>query len=344
MLRLLPDYDNACGVFEQVRRLSTIPFIKFAELRRRGLVYRERIERARHLEELGASALFACRQKARALRKIDRLYFESESRGTVVFRDRFSGATYEFETKELWPALRRLARVSTLDVSSTSDFCVKVVGDSLRDLMATTYGEKDGLRKWRRLKDRGFWEKVVLDNSARVVVAARIDFSSPGTTVLACWSDRPMFLASPNYIAEGLAGPKEEHFLCMWLNSSYGVLQLLPATSATRGSWTRIERFTLDRMWIPDFHAFSKDLWERSERLWANTSCMDVTSLVGQLSQRSKFRRVLDQGLIDLLGFKEESAHATSGETLRKGLASAILALRESMGSGRKPASDEVAE
>ena len=341
MLRLLPDYDRACGEIERVRRGSTTPFVKFAELRRRGLVYRERIEKARHLEELGASALFACRQEARALRRIDRLYLERESTDRAVFRDRFSGATYEFDTKELYPALRRLARLSSYDVSSISDYCVKTVGDSLRHVMEKVYGDRDGLRKWRRLKDRGFWDKVVKDNSARLVVAARIDFSSPGTTVVACWSTRPMFLASPNYIAEGLASPREERFLCMWLNSSLGVRQLLSATSATRGSWARIERFTLDRMWIPDFHVFSERIWEKSERLRENTSGMRVVSLLDQLAKGSEFRTALDEGLLDLLGFKEKAARASSGEVLRKGLGSAILALRESMGSGRDSTAED---
>lgn len=344
MLRLLPEYDRACGAFERIRTQSTIPFIKFAELRRRGLVYRERIEKARHLEELGASALFACRQEERALRKIDRLYLESESQEKLVFRDRFSHATCEFDAKELCPALRRLSYIPSLDVSSGTDFCVRAVDESLRNLMIRTYGEKEGTRKWRRLKNRGFWEEVVSRNSARLIAAARLNFAAPGTTVLCCWSEEPMFLASPNYLAEGLRALREERFLCMWMNSSFAINQLVSATSATEGTWARIERFSLDRMWIPDFHEFSSDVWDGSERLWTKISRMEATSLLDQLTKGSELRTSLDAGILDLLGFKDKAAQSSSAEAVRRGLASAILALRESMGSGRDSSAEEISE
>jgi uncharacterized protein YihD (DUF1040 family) len=94
-------------------------------------------------------------------------------------------------------------------------------------------------------------------------------------------------------------------------------------------------------MWIPDFHVFSEQIWEKSERLWENTSGMRVVSLLDQLAKGSEFRTALDEGLLDLLGFKEKAARASSGEVLRKGLGSAILALRESMGSGRDSTAED---
>lgn len=343
MLRLLPDFDRACTEFESLRRDSPARFIKFSELRQRGLVYRERIEKARHIAELGGSALFACRQKERALRQIDRLYLEAEGPSKVVFRDRFNNSTCEFSPNELVPALRRLAYVPTLDVTSKSDFCVKKTGDSLRRLMERTYGAKEGPRKWRHLKDRGFWEDVIDKNSSRVIAAARLNFAAPGTTMLCCWSRTPMFLASPNYIAQGFRDQREEHFFCMWMNSSWAIIQLVSATSSTEGSWARIERFTLDRMWIPDFRSFTEETWRESENLWRRVSLMDATSLVEQVSKGSALRETLDEGLLGLLGFRDGDAREMSGVQVRTGIGSAINALRESMGSGREEV-EELAE
>ena len=343
MLRLLPDYDNACGAFEQVRRLSTIPFIKFAELRRRGLVYRERIERARHLTELGASAFLACRQEERALRKIDRLYLDSIRGGAIVFRDRISRATYEFQAKEVVPALRRIAYVRNLDVTSSTDYCVKSVGPSLEKVLKSMYGEKDGLRKYQHLRAKSFWRAVVEANSARVVTAMRVNFAAPGTTILSCWSETPMFVAH-DYLASGFRAQNEEHFFVMWVNSTFALLQLISATSTTEGSWARMERFTLDRLQIPDFHSFSEETWEKSEQLWQMVSRMEALSLLEQLTVGDDFRATLDDGMLALLGFEDSTLRADLGKTARKGLASAILALRESMGSGRESASDEMGE
>jgi len=344
MLRLLGEYDSAFQLFERVRGDSEVPFILFSELRERGMIYRERIEKARHLEELGASALFACRQEERALRKIDRLYYDSTDGKTVVFRDRISQATYSFAAIELIPALRRLAHVGHLNLTNSTDYCVREIGPSLHHVLISLYGEKEGKRKYQRLKDRNFWGKVIARNSARLVATARVDFAGPGTTVLCCWSEVPMFLASPNYIAEGLRSLREEHFFCMWLNSSFSVLQLISATSATRGSWARVERFTLDRVWVPDYHQFSEQAWERSEKLWAEIGSMDVASLLDQVSNEDKFRVALDGGLLMLCGVKDSTLRAAAGSTIRAGIKSAIVALRESMGSPSTPPEEESTE
>lgn len=334
MLRLLPEYDTARQEFEFVHHKSLVPFIKFAELRQRGLAYRERIEKARHLTELGASAFLACRQEERALRKIDRLYLDSTRGNAVVFRDRISNATYEFQSKELVPALRRFSYLRSLDITLDADYCVKSAGPSLEKVLVSIYGEKDGLRKFRHLREKGFWPTVVDQNSARVATAMRVNFAAPGTTVLSCWSETPMF-TTHDYLASGFRSVNEEHFFVMWVNSSFALLQLISTTSTTEGSWARMERFTLDRLLIPDFHTFSRAMWEKSEKLWKTVSRLRASSLLDQLSSDSPFRTELDNGLLDLIGISDEVVRRVTGETVRAGVRAAILALRESMGSGR---------
>lgn len=341
MLRLLPEYDTACEALADLRERTKVPFVRFAEMRRRGMVYRERIEKTRHLAELGASALFATREEARALRKMDRLYVTSADTNSVVFRDRVGDATYPFSRKDLVPALRRLAYIGHLDATESSDFCVRSVGPGLLELLVKFYGEVDGTQKYRRLKHKGFWEGLTAYNSSRLITTARVDFAGPGTTVLSCWSETPMFLASPNYIAEGFRDQREERFVCMWLNSSYSVLQLISATSATRGSWARIERFTLDRVWVPDFHQFTDQAWAESERLWREVGKMQVRSLVDQASTDDHFRTALDAGLLRLCGFRDEGQAQEIASTVKAGVRVAITTLRDSMGSGSPPPDEE---
>ncbi|EQD61586.1 N-6 DNA Methylase, partial [mine drainage metagenome] len=196
MLRLLPEYDLAYSRFVGIRQESAVPFIQGAELRRRGMIYRERVEKARHLTELGASAFLACRQKERALKKIDRLYVESENQELVVFRDRISNATYSFPKSDLVPAIRRFPYLHRLNVSSSSDYCVRSTGPELRHVLEKMYGEKEGIRKFHHLKERKLWPTVVDKNSTRLAIAMRVNFAAPGTTVVSCWSDTPMFVAN----------------------------------------------------------------------------------------------------------------------------------------------------
>ncbi len=341
VLRLLPEYDTACSALERTLTTSRLPIVKFAELRRRGIVYRGRLMKARHFAELGASALFACRQEERALRLIDRLYLESQSADKTTFRDRISGATIDYSSREVVPALRRFAYVPNLDITTSSDFCVKVVGDPLRDSLESIYGKEDGVRKWKHLKNRGFWEQVVDGNSARLIAAQRLNLAAPGTTMLCCWSATPVFLASPNYMAEGFQSTREEHFFCMWLNSSLGVLQVISATASTQGSWVRMERFTVDQISLPDYSRFTEDDWVRSEQLWAGVSKTPLPSLLEQVSTDNSARKRLDDGLLQLMGIEGADGRKRIGQAVREGIKRVLESMRKAMGSEPPDFGDE---
>jgi len=341
MLRVLPEYETARVAFNELIGKSRRRLVRFEQLRQRGVEYRERIEKARHIEEYGASALFACRDEGRALKKIDRLVFNSQSRSTATFRDRISGAKFSVPLGEVVPAIRRLAYLGTVDVTARSDFCVSKPGPALEKAMKSFYGEKEAARKLKLLRTKGRWEKIVQENSSRLVCAARLDFSAPGTTLVSCWASVPMFLASPNYMADGFANAREEKFFCLWMNSTLGIFQLLPAASSTRGSWVRLERFTVDRMLLPDPSSLSAEDWAKVDRLWGAVGTLPLRSLAEQFQDGDSFRQQLDDGLLELVGIATPAERAHFGGSLRSGTLAAIQALRRAMGSSPMEADTE---
>lgn len=334
ILRLLPEYEMASKRVDGVFRKSSIPLVAFKEVRKRGVAYRERVERARHLHELGASALLAVRQEERALKQIDRLVYESHKGGTVTFRDRLGDMKFSFQDLEVCPALRRMSYLQHIDVTNETDFCVSKPSRTLEEVMRRFYSKEDVSRMMKRLKENRMWELCVRENSSRVICASRIDFAAPGTNSICCWSKHPMFNVS-HYMAEGFEDERQERLFCLWMNSTLAIIQLLPAAASTRGTWVRLERFAVDRMLIPDFSQLRQNDWIHVDTLWDEVSKMGLVSLREQLELDEGFRARLDDGLLKLLGIQSKEDRLAIGSEMRHGVLVAIDALKRSMSGDR---------
>ena len=334
--RLLEDFEVGYRALGSLSSLSTIPLVPFQRLRERGIVYKERIEKARHIEEYGASALFVCRTAKRALKKLDRLVVDQDSGHAIIARDRIGerAGSVRFGRNDVVPALRRLAYLPYLDVSKDSDYAASKVSPALERAMRMFYSERDATRKLSRLRSHTLWEGIVKNNSSRVIAADRIDFAGPGTTLVACRSATPMFLACPNYMANGFKSEDEEKLFVLWMNSTMGIMQLLPSASSTRGSWVRVERYTVDRVLFPDFSRLTEDDWGTVRALWKELGKMRLKSILDQLVNHDEFRQQLDDQLLSLLGISASRQRKQLSSSMRDAAASAIQALRQAMGAG----------
>jgi hypothetical protein len=342
LLRLIPEYDEARKALDQVVAHSLVPLVPFADWRANGVKYQDRIEPVRHLKTLGASALLAVRNEMRALKKIDRLVFQSHEAGLVTLRDRVGGAEYRFPASALQPSVRRMSYLSRIDISDEADFCVTDPGAALRKPMESMYGTKDAKKILAKLRMKGFWKKCCSDNSSRVLVARRVDLASPGTTLMSCWSSTPAFNTT-NFAAKNFKDKRQEKLFCLWINSSLGLLQVVAATP-TRGSWMGIQRNIVDKILLPNYSTLSEEVGQRIDQLWDRVNRMHLKSLVEQLEANDVFRTELDNGLFELIGIADAGLRNRLGTTIRLGIAAAIKTLKKSMGGGGTELEDGEAE
>ena len=332
VLRLIPEYDNARRRLVEIFSRSSTPLIPFKNWRDKGVKYQDRIEPVRHLNALGASALLALRDKERALKRIDRMVFHSEGGGLVTFRDIVGGAEYRFPVSHVQPCVRRMAYLKHLDVTGETDYCVKEPGSALEKPMESMYGTKDSKIILAKLRSKGFWRKCCEENSSHVLVARRVNLAAPGTTLLSCRSNEPAFNTT-NFAAKEFKSETQEKLFCLWVNSSFGLLQLV-ASTPTEGSWVGIQQNIVDKMILPDYEALSDQDKERIETLWAKVSHKEMKSILEQMEEKDEFRTELDEGWLDILGGSDLSQRTKFEAEVRLGVASAIRALRKTMGPG----------
>jgi type I restriction-modification system DNA methylase subunit len=341
IFRLIPGYRTAAARFVEVKARSKTKLVDFNSIRtKRDITYTLCMEKARHINELGGMALFISRNESRALKKIDRLVLSEVDGRLIRFTDKVTKEEFVVPRTDVKPACRRLTGLSTLDVSDDFDFCISALNEDAERIFTHFYNKKDGTVLISKLKSHRFWEDLVNQNAAKIIIAKKINFTAPGTGLICCWANEPMFLSSPNYRVFGFSDDREEALFCLWVNSSIGLYQVIANTASTGlGVWARIERYTMDRVWFPDYSSITE--WDRVAEIWKRISKMKFPSLIEQLKGKDEFRNELDDSMLSLLGFSDLAEREAIAQDIRKGLLELLVILKSAM---KKPGKSKAAD
>lgn len=331
LLRVNDAYDRALVSLTQVFGASSHSMVTIEDLMRRGVKINEVYHGDDRPLQVGPKALLACRTAERAVKDIDRLVYVSETSDVTTFRDRMSTQEFSFPKDQISVSLRRFSMLPTMDIGGATDFVVNTPGTSLTKTMSAFYTSREAKAFLARLRLRNAWRNIVRDYSARLNFAARLDIGASGTTLLACWSPKQVFLAGAyGYMIRGLS-ERVEKFLCLWLNSTLALCFLMSKATLTRGTWLKIEQYTMKQLPVPDFNEFSEADWGLVEQLWSTVSKEPLLSIVEQLERVSLVRATLDDQLLALVGVTDASERTVIATTLRSGLLATISSLQRSM-------------
>ncbi|MEE9174320.1 MAG: N-6 DNA methylase [Thermoplasmata archaeon] len=337
-LRMDSAYDAARADLEEVLSETRIPFLPLAELRERhGIDITRWVLGTEHLGFYGASALIISREPRRALRKGDRLVFDGISKGIVFARDRIGGEVYRFPAKDIRPALRRFSLLEAPDISGRSDFVVTRVTPDVEKALRTIYGRKKANVSLTRIQERtkkfkgGRWASRVKEGSARLLVVRRIDLSAPGSSVLSTWSKEPVFLVTDGWMVKGLPSAASEKLFCLWINSTPFLLLLLGRATLNRGTWSKLEKFVLDRIPFPDPNELDAAQLDRVEMVWDSVTRTTWPSLMDQLTHDDPARLAIDDWILASMGVETKARRDRLGRSLRDGALSALRLLQGTM-------------
>lgn len=333
-LRLHERYDKSRSVLDEILSSSRIRLTSIGRMtEKRDMEIHRPILAGEHLYKVGPKSMFACRTEARAIKDVDKLVLKNFIDDLVVFRDRFSGATYEFPKRDVVPALRRFSLLQQLDITGLTDFGIAEPGPALEKTMTAFYKKKDAEKFLKFLRTKNKLRKIVESGSSRLILVRRIDLAAPGTTLLCCWSKEPVLLAANGFTVNGFSDERREQLFSLWINSSVALSYILSKATVTRGSWVYLDKFLIDLVPIPDFDALSQKDWEGVDNLWNELDQVQLPSLLDQVKGVHSYRVRLDDGILELLGVGDSERRKEIGSVVRAGLLDVIQALKRTMES-----------
>jgi hypothetical protein len=285
----------------------------------------------------GPKALFIRRTEHRAEGSDDdRLVYDGMATGKVLLKDRIAGSEIGISPEFLAPALRSFSSLSSFDITDETDFAICKSVPELETLMRSFYPEAEVTRYLGRIREGGKefvggrWANRINEGSSRLSIGIRFNLTAPGTTVLSCRSEHPIFLAAYGFMVKGLS-PREEKLFCLWTNSTLFLTLALEHITPTEGTWCHLQRSFVDRLPFPDFDDISEPTWDKLERLFDELGRENWPSLIEQLRGAS-VKVGLDDAMLELLGVSDRGRRTEIGGALRSGALATLEAFQGSMG------------
>ena len=246
---------------------------------------------------------FIVSSKERAQRKID-MWIADDIRGkTLVANHKELKQRVEIPVDTLGRALRRFSYVDKIDITQRSDYLILKWFDQIRD-MARYLVPTNKLEKLNPKAIKS-WEMRFKKRKAHLLLGRRLYLSSPGTCLIAFYSDEPTIgidLWSLRNLEKDAA-----KILALWLNSSINILQLLYLGVACEGPWMKIHEYMLSRLLVPDLRKLSKRETEELLKIFDEVRNADFPSITEQFKKEDQNRKTIDKAWLKILGYKEDS-------------------------------------
>jgi len=250
----------------------------------------------------GASALNVCRDKKRAIKRVDRLILVKEDAMTLRAKDRVSGSEFEIPRSAVVPTVRRLSFYRRFDISGDTDILVAKAYSGLQEIFRTIYGSAKAEQFVARIKKR--WPRRIKQGSTSLCLARRIDPAAPGTYHFALYTKYPSFTGHGGWGFRGISD-EDAKLLCLWFNSSLFLFQVAETRTQTRGTWWRLDKHRFANTRIPDLSSLTQSQRKFLLQLFENLHSVEFPSLLEQLKISFEGRRTLDAAWFSVLGIPE---------------------------------------
>lgn len=251
--------------------------------------------------------------------------------------------------------LRRIPYRDMMDISSIEEYVIRKRFEGVTSIMEKCNVDRVDWRSWQAYLD---------SRTSNLSLIDRFDITAPGTSLMSYYSEPPRVWARIPAVIRGLDNDTAK-CLCLWFNSSIGLIQLLSERMETRGGWMQFHKFIMNDLRVPYFDkpqkkhllaVFNQLSTTRFPSLVEQFALLTAPSSVSELFQKrlSKafdehmldnlgkgfpIRRKIDEAILNALGWKQEKIDSVL-EWLYPALLKEILVLKEIM-SGREELNEE---
>jgi len=242
-------------------------------------------------------------QADRAIKKSDIWVVRKVQDRTIAVENRLTQERLSIPRRALKPALRRVSLVSTMDITDNPDYVVVADFQGSREfLKAGAKGMRTSPTFWNR------WRSYVEDRLSRLAIVRRADVSASGTCLLAFYSSTPF--APPGVAWSVDMNDEQAKLLCLWLNNTLNLLQVLLHRKETRGAFLQLDEYVLEEILVPDFSKIGKDRIIGLLTLFDELKDMRFPSILEQLEREFSPRVKIDKAFLKALGFGEQEITA----------------------------------
>jgi len=243
---------------------------------------------------------FIVSDESRAIRSIDLWILEKLVNNYLVIRNRKLQNKVKIPLKVLQRGIRRLSHTINIDVSNTADYLILKWFNGIEKLT-------ESLLNTNQLKSFNHstvetWHTNFEKKKAYLLLARRPYLSSPGTSLIAFYSDNP--LVGINFWAlRGIEGNSAK-IIALWLNSTFNLFQLFSIGITREGSWGTLHNYMINELRVPDTSLINDEESNFLLKVFDEVRYMEFPSILDQLKNKHEARMLIDNAWLKILGYK----------------------------------------
>ena len=251
----------------------------------------------------GFSGLSISDSVERMKKNTDILLFESGNNKFINVKNRFTNEMYQIPQNVICKQLRRMTGLDNIDFTNVNEFIFKKYSPEIEKILYSIYNSDDVALFKNRIKND--WENKVKDGLSNLIFARRIDLSASGTKLMAVYTDEPTFISANAWGVKRIDKTYAK-ILCLWMNSSFFLLDLLMKRAPTRGSWGQIDKRYLYQMSCIDLTKLTESDIKQIEKAFDVISKIKFPSLIEQLKNNFRGRIMIDNVFLKIFGMDEK--------------------------------------
>ncbi|MFX1520195.1 MAG: Eco57I restriction-modification methylase domain-containing protein [Promethearchaeota archaeon] len=143
-----------------------------------------------------------------------------------------------------------------------------------------------GYRQFRSLVglesiDWHIWQNYLDSRTSNFFLAERIDITAPGYSMIAFYSERPRAWSRVSASIKNLNDDVAK-ILCLWFNSSFGILEYLFQRDEDRGGWMQLHKYIVQKLKVPNTKKLNEVEKQNILATFEDTSKEDFPSILVQ--------------------------------------------------------------
>lgn len=198
------------------------------------------------------------------------------------------------------PAFRRIPYRNIMDVSSLGEYVISRRFDNMEGILERC---DVGRVNWRT------WNAYLRTRTSNLALVDRLDATAPGTCLVSYFSSPARVWARIPAAIRGLDDSLAK-CLCVWFNSTLGLMEILTERMETRGGWMQLHKYIMNDILVPVFDGpASKEILGLFQRI----SCTRFPSLTEQFasltspgslskSLKDRLERAFGKSILGVLG------------------------------------------
>lgn len=196
--------------------------------------------------------------------------------------------------------LRRFSYVDTIDVTENSDYLIQYWFNGISEMARYMLSSRERGSLSPKVIDS--WRRKFERKKSNLLLARRLYLSSPGTHLIAFYSDNPI-VGVDLWSLKGL-GNDDAKIMTLWLNSSINILQLLHMGVACEGPWMKLHDYMLDRLLTPNPQSLLAEEKEQMLKIFEEVGEHRFKSIREQLRSGDEKRKAVDKAWLKILGYE----------------------------------------